>query len=71
MKGIPSSDADGRSRARDPRVHDGEDCARDRGEVVGGEGGDNPFPQPPDASKSSNGGRGVKGNIKRVEEGSL
>ena len=69
MEGIASCDADGCGRARDPRGHDGEDCVGNRGEVVGSDRGEPPFPHPPDASISSLGGRGVKGNIKIVEEG--
>ena len=67
MEGIASCDADGRVRARDPRGHGGEDCAGDRGEVVGSYGGERPCPHPPDASIFSPGGRGVKGDMKRVE----
>ena len=48
--------------------HDGEDCAGDRGEVVGSDGGDPPFPHPPDASISFPGGRGVEGDMKIVED---
>ena len=70
-EGIDSCDEDGCSRARDPRGHDGEDCAGDRGEVVGSEGGEPPCPHPTDVSISSPGGRRVEGDMKRVEEGSL
>ena len=71
MEGIASCDADGYGRVRDPRVHDGEECARDRGEVVGIDGGEPPFPHPPDAYISSPGGRRIEGDTKIVEEGSL
>ena len=64
MEGIASCDADGRGKARDPRVHDGEYCTRDRGEVVGSDGADPPFPHP-------SGVRGVKGDMKIVEESYL
>ena len=67
MEGIDSCDADGRGRVNDPRGHDGEYCAGGRGEFVGSDGGEPPLPHPPDASISSPGGRGVKGDIKRVE----
>ena len=71
MEGIASCDADFRSRARDPWGHDEEDCTGDRGEVVGSDGGDPPCPHTPDASSYSPGGRGVKGDMKIVEEGSM
>ena len=70
-EGISSCDADGRGRARDPWGHDGEDCARERGEVVGNGGGEPTFPHPHDASMSPPGDRGVGSDIKRVEEVSL
>ena len=69
MEEIASCDADGCGSARDPRLHDGEDCAGDRGELVGSDGGEPPYPHPPDASIYSPGGRGVKGDMKRVVEG--
>ena len=69
IEGIASCDADGRGRARDPRVHDREDCSGERGEVLGSDGDDSPYPHPPDASIYSPGGRGVKGDMKIVEEG--
>ena len=71
MEGISSCDADGRGRARDPWGHDGKDCAGDRGEFVGSGGGDPTCPYPPDALIYSPGGRGVEGDTKRVEEGSM
>ena len=71
MEEIDSCDAYGRGRARDPRGHDGEDCARYRGEVTGSDGGEPPCPHPHDASISSPGGRGVEGDMKIVEEVSL
>ena len=71
MEVIASCDADGRSRERDPQDYDEEDYARDRGEAVGRDGGDPPCSHPSDASISSHGGRGVKGDMKRVEDGSL
>ena len=67
MEGVSSCDAYGQGRARDPRVHDREDCAGDRGEVVGSDEGEPPCPHPPDASISSPGVRGVGGNMKIVE----
>ena len=70
MKGIASCDADGRGRAHGPRGHDGEDCSGDRGEVVVSDGGETPCPHPPDASIPSPGCIWVKGNMKRLEEGS-
>ena len=71
IEGIASCDADGRGRARDPRVHDREDCSGERGEVLGSDGDDPPYPHPLDATISSPSGRGVEGDMKRVEEGSL
>ena len=71
MMGISSCDAYGRVRARDPWGHDGEDCSGNIGEVVGSDRGDPPFPHPPDASISPRGGRGVEGEMKRMEEGYL
>ena len=70
-EGIASCDADGRGRVRYTQGHDGEECTGDRGEVVGSDGGEPTFPHPPDASISSPGGRGVKGDMKRVGEVSL
>ena len=67
MEGIDSCGADGRGRTRDPQGHYGEDCAGDRGKVVGSDGGDPPCPHPPDASVSSPGVRAVEGNMKMVE----
>ena len=67
MEGIDSCGADGRGRTRDPQGHYGEDCAGDRGKVVGSEGGETPCLGLPDASIYSPGGRGVKGDMKRVE----
>ena len=40
MEGITSCDAYGRGKARDTQGHDGEECAGDRSEVVGSDGGD-------------------------------
>ena len=71
MEGIASCDAYGRGRAHDSWGHDGEDCARDRGEVLGNDGGEPPCTHPSDASISYPGDRGVEGNMKRVEEGFL
>ena len=71
MEGIASCDIDGRGRARDIRGHEGEDCAGDISEVVGSEGSEPPCPHTPDASISSPGVRGVEGEMKIVEEGSL
>ena len=71
MEVVASCDTYGHGRARDPRGHDRADCAGDRGEVVGSDGGDPPFPHPPDAYIYYPGGREVKGNMKRVEEGYL
>ena len=45
MEGISGCDVDGRGRARDTQGHDGEGCARDRGEVVVSDGGEPPCPQ--------------------------
>ena len=42
MEGIASCDAYGRGRARDPWGHYGKDCAGDRVEVVGSDGGEPP-----------------------------
>ena len=67
MEGIASCDADGRGRARDYRVNDEEDYSGDRGEVVGSDGGEPPFPHPPDASTSPPGGIGVEGDMKIVK----
>ena len=71
IEGIASCDADGRVRESDPRVHGREDCARDRGEVVGSDRCKPPFHHPHDASISSPGGIGAEGDIKIVEEVSL
>ena len=71
MEGIASFDADGRVRAHDPRGHDGEDWAGDRGEVVGSHRGEPPCTHPPDASISYPGGRGFEGDMERVDEGHL
>ena len=71
MEWIDSCDADIRIRERNPRGHDGDDCTGDRGEVLGSDGGEPPCPHPPDASIYSPGGRGVKRDIKIVEEGPL
>ena len=71
MEVIDSCDAYGRGRARDPWGHDGEDCAGHRGEVVGSNGCEPPFPHPPDASIYYPGGRWVKCDMKRLEEVSL
>ena len=71
MGGIDIFDADGRGRARDARGHYGEYCARDRGEVVGIDVGEPPFPHPPNASISSPSGIGVEGDMKIVEGVSL
>ena len=71
MDGIAICDADGRGRECDPRGHDREDCAKYIGEVVGGDGVEPPCPHPHDASIYSPGGRGVKGDMERVEEGYL
>ena len=71
IEGIASCVSGGHGRARDTRVHDREDYARDIGDVVRSDGGDPLFPHPPDASISSPGGRGVKVNMKIVEEGYL
>ena len=67
MEGIASCDAYGRSRARDPRGHDEEECSRDRGEVVRSDVGEPSCPHPPDASISYPGDKGVEGNMKIVE----
>ena len=71
MEGIASCDADGCGRARDTRGHDREDCAGDRGEVLGSDRGELPCPHAPNASISSPGGRRVEGDMGRLEEGSL
>ena len=71
MEGIASCDVDGRGRACDTWGHDREYCVGDICEVVGSDGCEPPFPHPPDAYISSPGGRGVKGDTKIVEEGSL
>ena len=71
MEGIDSCDEDGHGRAHVPQGHDGENCAGDRGEVIGIDVGDPPCPHPPDAYISFPGGIWVKGDIKRVEEDSL
>ena len=71
MEGISSCDVDVSGRARDPRVHNEENCAGDTGDVVVSDGGENPFSHPPDALIYSPGGIGVKVNMKRVEEGYL
>ena len=71
MGEIHSRDEDGCYRASDTRDHDGEDCTGDRGEVEGSDGGDPPCPHPSDASIYSPDGRGVGGDTKRVEDGSL
>ena len=71
MEVIDIFDADGRGRAHDPQGHDGEDCAGYIGEVVGSDGCEPPCPHPPDASIYSPVGRWLKGDKKRVEEGSL
>ena len=71
MERIASSYADGRGRPRDTQGHDREGCAGDRGDVVGSDGSEPPFPHQPDASISSPGGRQLKGDMKIVEEDSL
>ena len=71
MEEIVSCYADDRGRERDPRVHDGKDCAGYRCEVIGGDGGESPFPHPTDASISSPVVRGVEGDMKILKEGSL
>ena len=67
MEGIDIFDEDGRGKAHDPRGHDGEYCAGDRGEVVGSDGCEPPCPHPPDASVSYPDGRGVEGDMKILE----
>ena len=64
IEGIASCDADGRVRARDPWVHEGENYSGYRGGVVVSDGSEPPCPHPPDASISSPGGRGVEGDMK-------
>ena len=49
MEGIDSCDVDGGGRARDPQGHGREEYSGDRGEVVGSDVGDPPFPHPPGA----------------------
>ena len=71
MEGIDSCDAYGHGRARDIQGHDGEDCAKYRSEFVGSDGGEPPFPQPPDSSIYPHGGRRVDSDMKRLEEGSM
>ena len=71
MESIDSFDSDGRGRARDIQGHDGEDCAGDRGEVVGSDGGETPCPHPHYASIPPPSCRGVEGDMEIVEEGSL
>ena len=71
MDGIASCDADFRSRAHDIQGHYGVDCAGDRGEVVGSDGGEPPFPHPPDASIYSPVDREAEGDMEIVEEGYL
>ena len=63
MERIASSYADGRGRPRDTQGHDIEGCAGDRGDVVGSDGSEPPFPHQPDASISSPDGRGLEGDI--------
>ena len=71
MEDIASCDSDGCSRARYPQGHEREECAGDRGEFVGSDGGDPTCPHPPDASTYSPGGKGVEDDMKGAEEGSL
>ena len=63
MKGIASCDADDRGSERDTWGHDGEDCSRDRGEVIGSDVDEPHCPHPRYASISFPGGIGVEVNI--------